>query len=88
MKTIGQVKKDIEVLVKWINEHSTTNTEANNKRDLARLKFLRDCQLYLSTEPSEEFLLKEASRLKAENPIFLDKRRLEQLNVLEYCLHE
>lgn len=68
--------KAIEYLQDELTELLNTNQDDFTKPQLNRIKkriqFVRTCVMYLESNPSEDFLNKEASRLKARIGLIAD----------------
>lgn len=62
MKTLNQVEHDIQVMETFL-EGANENTK---KSDFDKLRFFRKCKEYLETNPSEDFVKKEATKVLAK----------------------
>jgi len=61
MKTIKEVQKEIDELIKSITKDSLRNEVESIKR---KIVFLRQCKLYLESEPREDFVKSEIAKIE------------------------
>lgn len=64
MKTLNEVKRDIEFIIENLNGISQEVQKRLYKKNIDRLKFLRLVELYLITNPNEDFLKSQLSYLE------------------------